>query len=134
MKINDKLESAKRRLADKLGTLSERFSTKTKKWAVILTGLACATICIATIAIPFIKTKKTPLYGNEAMPVVIRPQEPSSLLSVEEYQLLQGFIHTMDSLKYIDKEAYQKAITGREGMIDSILFLLRHSGEALIKK
>lgn len=132
MKLNDKLETLKRNLAGNLSQATEGYSAKTKKRTLLLTGFACALLCIWLSALPFI-SKRTTTRANVSMPVVIHPLQNEPILSKEEYKLLEGFITTMDSLKQVNREAYQNAMTGREGLIDSILFLLRHSEQQLTK-
>lgn len=133
MKINDKFEKAKRRLANRLSRATDSYSTKTKKWVLTITGLVCAFLCIWLTLFPFIHKRKS-FNAITTMPVVIHPSPNESILSAEEYRLLKSFLRTMDSLKQVDQEAYHKAMMGREGLIDSILFLLEHSGQQWLSK
>lgn len=134
MKINDKIENAKRQLANRLGAASEQYSPKTKKWTLVIAGLCCASVCLLVMTLPFMEPQKGKLNQNAVIPPVIGLPQPGPLLTHKDQEVLQGFIQTMDSLKRVDRNTYHNAIKGREGMIDSILFLLRYSGQQLINK
>lgn len=122
------IEKRKRQLAEFLGTKSERLSARGKKVALLFFGIVMGGVSLALITKPF-RDSTSVDYSFTRMrhtPVPIPSGEPSdSLFSREDYELLIGYKQTLDSLKKYDPATYHELLKGREGLIDSIDFLIR---------
>lgn len=127
MKLTEKIEAGKRRLADYLNKASERLSKKTRKQLFASIGIIMACICLVIIIEPFRNSKSNPdaIINQAKFPsVIISPNESEPLFSKEDYDMLVDFKTTMDSLKRYDPASYQEILNGREGLMDSITFLI----------
>lgn len=127
-RLSDAIEKGKRAIAEFLGRTSERLSPNGKKLSLLFFGIVMGGVSLALITAPF---RDSPInaYGltkELSPPLTTVPIPPSdSIFSQEDYQLLIGFKHTLDSLKQYDPATYHELIKGREGLLDSINFLIR---------
>lgn len=128
MKINDQVENKKRQFASWLTSSSESYSLSTKKHVLIIIGLACSIVCLSLILNPLINRDKR---TKAAKPTTTISGFEEPLLTDEDEKALQGFMYTLDSIKKIDSVTYDKAMQGREGLLDSIRFLLQYTGKSL---
>jgi hypothetical protein len=71
---------------------------------------------------PFLVSHPGPTIGTYKNSILSNP--PTPLLTQEEIRMLTQFIQTMDSLEQVDKKTFKQALRGREGMMDSIRFML----------
>jgi len=121
------IEKKKRDLANALGRASERLSPGGKKLSLLFFGIVMGGISLALIVRPF-RDSPVNAYGFSKelhTPFTTVPIQPSdSLLSQEDFQLLIGLKHTLDSLKQHDPATYHELLKGREGLLDSINFLI----------
>lgn len=127
MKLTEKIEVGKRRLADYLNKASERLSMKTKRRLFASIGIITGCICLLMIVEPLRNPKNdsAPILNQAKFPAVIVPPDDSDpLFSEKDYNMLVDFKTTMDSLKVYDRTAYQEILNGREGLMDSITFLI----------
>lgn len=127
MKLSEKIETYKRQLADNLNRASERFTLQSKKRFLAFLGIILGCICLAMVIEPFRK----PFNNMDMIPaaqhapvVIVPPGGAESLLSSQDYKTLLEFKQTMDSLKVNDRTAYDEILQGREGLLDSINFLI----------
>jgi len=127
MKLSEKIENYKRQLADNLTRTSERFSLQAKKRLLAFLGIIMGCICLAMMIEPF----RTPFNNMDMIPaaqhapvVIVPPENGKSLLSQQDYKTLLEFKQTMDSLKVNDRISYDEILQGREGLLDSINFLI----------
>ncbi len=127
-RLSDAIEKRKRAVAEFLGRTSERLSPNGKKLSLLFFGIVMGGVSLALITAPF-RDSPVSAYGftkELSPPSTTVPIQPSdSIFSQEDYQLLIGFKHTLDSLKQYDPATYHELIKGREGLLDSINFLLR---------
>jgi hypothetical protein len=125
MKLSEKIENYKRQLADNLTRTSERFSLQSKKRLLAVLGIIMGCICLAMMIEPFRKpfNNMDMIPAAQHDPVVIVPPE-NPLLSPQDYKMLLEFKQTMDSLKVNDRISYDEILQGREGLLDSINFLI----------
>ena len=127
MKLSEKIEKYKRQLADNLTRTSERFSLQSKKRLLAFLGIIMGCICLAMMIEPFRKpfNNMNMIQAAQHTPVVIVPPgNGESLFSPQDYKTLLGFKQTMDSLKVNDRISYDEILQGREGLLDSINFLI----------
>lgn len=122
-KIQAVIEKSKRQLAEYLRSQTQRLTTRQQKAVLIGSGLAVGAACLFLMIGPFLGSQKSDLPSIGKMPSAL-PMPNSPVLSPEDYQMLRGFIRTIDSLKYYDPLTYQEAIKGREGLIDSVRQLI----------
>lgn len=125
MKIADKIESRKRRLANCLNNALDTLPLKTRKWVLTIPGIAIGGLCLAMMITPFRHSAPDNII-QEAItaPVIIIPPGNETLLSPEDLMMLRDFKQTMDSLKLHDQVTYHEILQGREGLLDSIDVLL----------
>ncbi|PZR20455.1 MAG: hypothetical protein DI539_10740 [Flavobacterium psychrophilum] len=127
MKLSEKIETYKRQLADNLNRASERFTLQSKKRFLALLGIILGGICLSMMIEPFRKpfNNMNMIPAAQRAPVVIVPPgNGESLLSPQDYKTLLEFKQTMDSLKINDRISYDEILQGREGLLDSINFLI----------
>ncbi len=133
MKINNKVENGKRQFASWLTTSSERHSLHTKKRFFIITGLACSAVCLSFILNPLLHHEE--VSNSARQPTVIsRALESDTIITMEDQLALEGFMHSLDSIKRVDSATYDQAMKGREGLLDSIRFLLQYAGKSLTQQ
>lgn len=127
MKLSEKIEKYKRQLADNLNRRSERLTLQSKKRLLAFLGIILACICLVMMIEPFRK----PFSNMDMIPaaqrgpvVIVPPGSGESLLSPRDYKMLLEFKQTMDSLKVNDRISYDEILQGREGLLDSINFLI----------
>lgn len=127
-RLSGAIEKRKRMIADFLGRTSERLSPNGKKLSLLFFGIVMGGVSLTLITAPF-RSSSINTYGftkELSAPLTTVPVQPSdSVFSQEDYELLLGFKHTLDSLKQYDPATYHELIKGREGLLDSINFLIR---------
>lgn len=122
------LEKRKRQLAGYLTRQSEKLSPGRKKLLLLVFGILMGSASLVLVTEPFRNVKAdSPFAPAEPtwVPLSIYPQDSSaSLVPDEEYEMLTGFLHVLDSLKQHDPETYRDVLRGREGLIDSVRLLI----------
>ena len=128
MNLSEKNQKVKRQLADYLNRMSEKLSIQTKKRILVTVGILMGCICLAMMFEPF----RNPMIDQQVIPhetkvpiVIVPPESNDALLSPEDYSMLLEFKQTMDSLMINDRGSYEEILNGREGLMDSINFLIR---------
>jgi len=125
--LTSSIESGKRKVADFMEKQSERLSPSGKKRALICFGLIVTLASIMMMTEPFRdKAVNTSTFFPSQMevPPGTRPF-PDDVFSEEDYLLLSGFKRTLDSLKQYDPQVYRELLNGRQGLLDSMDYLLR---------
>jgi len=114
-----------RRIANRLSQRFEPLSLRTKKTVLICFGLAVTLACGSMIIRPFINNDSalTNLLPKGIEMPHLR-SAPDNIFSEEDYLLLMGFKRTLDSLETYDPEVYHQMTQGRQGLLDSIDYLL----------
>jgi hypothetical protein len=128
MKLYEKIENRKRQLANYLNSFNENFSLQTRKRIFATVGILMGCICLAMMIEPFRNptSDRSVIQHNTGIPVVIvPPNKEEPLISDEEFSLLDNFKQMMDSLNIYDNKSYKEIFDGREGLMDSIDFLMR---------
>ncbi len=121
------LNSFLRKFSDYLKTQSEKLSSSQKKLALALFGLLMGGICLALTIRPFYSSPVSEFNLPEGMTTkafVIPPAEREAMFSEEDYLMLMKFKSTLDSLYKTDRPVYDGLLRGREGLVDSIDFLI----------
>lgn len=116
-----------RKLADYLRTQSEKLSSSQKKLALALFGLLMSGICLTLTIRPFYYSSASEFNLPEGMTTkaqVIPPAEREAMFSEEDYLMLMKFKSTLDSLYKTDRPVYDDLLRGREGLLDSINYLI----------
>jgi hypothetical protein len=116
-----------RKLADYLRTQSEKLSSSQKKLALALFGLLMGGICLTLTIRPFYYSSTNEFSLPKGMTTVARvipPAEREAMFSEEDYLMLMKFKSTLDSLYKTDRPVYDDLLRGREGLLDSINFLM----------
>ncbi|MEO7988609.1 MAG: hypothetical protein ABI663_03650 [Chryseolinea sp.] len=126
-KVASKINSLLRKLADYLKAQSEKLSSSQKKLALALFGLLMGGICLTLTIRPFYSSPASEFNLPEGMTskaLVIPPAEREAMFSEEDYLMLMKFKSTLDSLYKTDRPIYDELLRGREGLLDSINFLI----------
>lgn len=126
-RLSKSLDKWQRQLADFLSRQSEKLSPKGKKLLLLLFGILMGGISIWLIVKPFQDSRPETFLIPQAIqvPEIQRPESHSyPLISKEDYQVLHGLKQTLDSLKVNDRPTYDELLNGRQGLLDSINFLL----------
>jgi hypothetical protein len=136
-RINDKINSKKKKIADFLSAKSERLSVSRKKLLLVTFGIVMGGTSLYLLTTPFHATTKVISIAPSPSetPQVIIPDRPENLISHGDYELLVGFRQTLDSLRLYDPFTYQLLLRERQGLIDSLDFLIRlyhDHGKALL--
>jgi|APTNR8051073442_1049403.scaffolds.fasta_scaffold04610_3 hypothetical protein len=116
-----------RKLADYLRRQSEKLSSSQKKLALALFGLLMGGICLTLTIRPFYYSSASEFNLPEGMTTkarVIPPAEREAMFSEEDFLMLMKFKSTLDSLYKTDRPVYNELLRGREGLLDSINFLI----------
>jgi hypothetical protein len=125
-RLSRRIEKGKRKLADFLNRQSERLSVNGKKTALICFGVIVTLVSVMMIIEPF-RNKMT--HAATFFPAQIEaPSVPKpfsdDVFSEEDYLLLTGFKKMLDSLKRHDPQVYHEVLKGRDGLLDSVNFLI----------
>lgn len=126
-KLAQQVDKGTRTVADYLGQQSDRLSPKGRKFTFLFLGIVMAGVCISLIVKPFQQSghKSFVLPSQASVPVISAPtQEPDSIFSEHDYQMLVSFKTTLDSLKQSDPTAYEGLMKNRKGLMDSVNFLI----------
>lgn len=116
-----------RKLADYLRMQSEKLSSSQKKLALALFGLLMGGICLTLTIRPFYYSSTNEFSLPEGMTTaarVIPPAEREAMFSEEDFLMLMKFKSTLDSLYKTNRPVYDDLLRGREGLLDSINFLM----------
>lgn len=137
-KIEQEVESRKQELSGFLSKQSERLSPRGKKILLLVFGIILGGAGLLLITQPFRHTTSTLSIASPPSegPAIIILDHPEDLISHGDYQLLVGFRKTLDSLKLHDPYTYQSLLRERQGLIDSLDFLIRlyqDRGKALLE-
>ncbi|HTF21688.1 MAG TPA: hypothetical protein VK658_26595 [Chryseolinea sp.] len=121
-----KSDKAKRWLADVLQKQSERLSPTQKRTALVGIAVIIAMISVAVIAYPF---RNGSLDSSALLPMKIHAPSltapvPDNVFSEEDFLLLTRFKKTLDSLKRYDPQVYNDILKGRDGLLDSVTYLI----------
>lgn len=123
-RLSRKVEEVKRNTASYLGKQSDKLSIKQKKLTFIVFGVLMAGVCLSLIVKPFNGVSTTlDALTSHAM-TTIPVQQDDSVFSRKDFQTLLRFKHSMDSLKQANPEGYNEFLKDRQGLIDSVNFLI----------
>lgn len=126
-KLKTIVNSYLRKLADYLRRQSEKLSSPQKKLALALFGLLMGGICLTLTIRPFYNPSTSGFNfpeGMKAKAFIVPPAEREVMFSEEDYLMLMKFKSTLDSLYKADRPTYDALLIGREGLLDSINFLI----------
>lgn len=121
------MESGKQQLAKFLNRHSEKLSTGQKKLALLFMGILMGCISFMFILKPFQDSAAHTFRLPEGMVsngLIIPPGEHDAMFTEEDYRLLLKFKSMLDSLYKVDRATYDQVLQGREGLLDSIDFLI----------
>lgn len=123
--VQKNLNAIGRRIASILSKKFEPLPLRWKKTLLICFGLAVTIACIGMIVHPFFKEDTGLLHilsKRIETPDVRNP--PDEMFPEADYHLLMGFKRTLDSLKVYDPDTYQQMTHDRQGLLDSIDYLI----------
>lgn len=124
----DIFEKHKRQVAAYLGKQSEKLSALQRKWSLLTFGIIMGGFCLLMMIRPF-QQNETHVFvipeGMESSVVIKKPFNDEPILSPTDYQMLQSFKRTLDSLYKSDRPMYEELLRDHEGLLDSINFLMR---------
>lgn len=126
-KLAATLNTYLRKLADYPRRQSERLSSTQKKLALALFGLLMGGICLTLTIRPFYNSSASGFNLPEGVTTkafIIPPGEGEAMFSEVDYLMLMKFKSTLDSLYKADRPTYDALLVGREGLLDSINFLI----------
>lgn len=126
-KLVGSMNSLLRKFADYLKIQSEKLSLSQKKLALALFGLLIGGVCLTLTIRPFYYSSANEINLPEGMTTearVIPPAEREAMFSEEDYLMLMKFKSTLDSLYKKDRPVYDELLRGREGLLDTINFLI----------
>lgn len=136
-RLASQTKEQKQRLAGFLSRQAERIPNNAKKSILLVFGACMCALCLFMIATPF-RTGK-PLLNLAPKPSenfnVLLPQYPENSISHGDYALLVSFRKTLDSLRLHDPAVFQTILKERQGLVDSLDFLIRiyrDQGKALL--
>lgn len=102
-----------------------RLTLRSKKTIIVCFAILVTTLSGTIIIRPFLEGKQTLSF---ALPMQIAQPPtanfPQEIFSEEDYLLLMQFKHTLDSLKKYDPQVYQDIIRDRQGLVDSLEYLV----------
>lgn len=84
-------------------------------------------ISLGLIFRPFLNSKAGSFTIPEGMKTtitIVPPYSREPVISQEDLQMLMEFKSTLDSLYQFDRPTYEELLRGREGLLDSINFLI----------
>lgn len=125
--LSQTIDNHQRQLAAYIGRQSEKLSRQTKTFLLLAFAIVIGGISLTLVIRSFqdspAKTLIIPL--GIKTPALVKPhQYAGPLLSGDEYKILIDFKQTLDSLKTYDRATYDELLKGREGLLDSINFLI----------
>lgn len=123
--LHAKWETGKRRLASFLQVQSERLSPDTKRIVLALFGIVMGGLCLLLILRPISDSPTTGSYTVSIPKVTPAPKMNEQVVTGDEYRMLADFIRAIDSLKQHDIPLFKEIIEGREGLLDTVRFLLQ---------
>lgn len=125
MKALEKSEALLKALTERVNRQLSHLPPKIQKRSFIAAGCVVASLCLFMVVSPFTtKDNDTQIVPRgESSTVVVPPIDP--LLSTSDLMMLQDFKQVMDSLKIYDKKTFREILQGREGLLDTVEFLLR---------
>ncbi len=126
-KLPEKIDQLKRYLASFLGRQSEKLSSQQKKLSLLFFGILMGGISLGLIFRPFINSESGSFTIPEGMKTtitIVPPETHEPIIVQEDLQMLLEFKSTLDSLYKFDRPTYEELLRGREGLLDSIDFLI----------
>jgi hypothetical protein len=125
-KVISSIEKTKITLTHFLSRQSEKFSPAGKKLLLLVFGLLMGGISLYLMIEPFRNPVSAErLFSKQQIQKTIVPQPAPPLISKEEYLLLISYKKTLDSLRRYDPQSYQVLMQHRQGLLDSLEFLIR---------
>lgn len=126
-KLVGSMNSLLRKLADYLRVQSEKLSSSQKKLVLAIFGLFIGGVYLTLTIRPFYYSSAKEFNLPEGMTtkaLVMPPTEREAIFSEEDYLMLMKFKSTLDSLYKKDRPVYDELLRGREGLLDTINFLI----------
>lgn len=131
------LDQKKRYTADFLSQQMERLPTTGKRIVVLVFGVIMCSATVLVVVRSFSASHQNenvaPKPSDHAKPLI--EDYTGNLISHGDYELLVGFRKTLDSLRLHDPMIYQNLLRERQGLIDSLDFLIKiynSQGKALL--
>jgi hypothetical protein len=125
-KMISSIEKIKITLTHFLSRQSEKLSPAGKKVLLLVFGLLMGGISLYLMIEPFRNPVSAELlFSKQQIQKTIVPQPAPPLISQEEYVLLIGYKKKLDSLRRYDPQSYQILMHHRQGLLDSLEFLIR---------
>lgn len=129
-KSNEWTQTRKIAIAIWLTRLSEKLTQRGKKTFLIIFAFVVSAICLFLILAPFTVSRGTSanrLPGNDKKhnKTTPPPLTNAPVISEGDLNTMIKFRRTLDSLKRHDPDTYNSLTQGRQGLIDSIDFLIR---------
>lgn len=126
--LNNKLSKltdyCQRHAAHALSTQWEKLSSSQKKITTLILGILIGCFCIYLILKPSTQSISDSFpFETDTSLVTPLPQERA--ISTQDYLLLINFKTMLDSLYKTDPNTYHEILQGRQGLLDSIDFLIR---------
>jgi hypothetical protein len=118
-----KLSEYGKNAAGRLTAFSEKYPACKKKAALVFSCLFCSSICIYIVASSMSEKNGKPFSAIQFhIPRHIgkNTRVPSLPVSEETYQRIEQFRKYLDSLSVADKKTFDKMITARPRLMDSI--------------
>jgi hypothetical protein len=125
-KVFNFIEPKKVELANFLSQQSERLSQRNKKIALLIFGIVLGGASLFLI-VDSVRTDSAATWAlseQGSIPKSIVQQQNQPLISKDEYELLVAYRNTLDSLKLQDPFTYHRLLENRQGLIDSLNFLI----------
>lgn len=119
------IEMKKRAFANFLSQHYEPLSKRNKKLSLLAFGMVMGGVSLYLILSPFAGAPDSWSFSEKTeipKPIIRQPTEP--LVTKEEHDLLVSYRSTLDSLKLHDPVSYEILLSNRQGLIDSLNFLI----------
>ncbi|HPM29960.1 MAG TPA: hypothetical protein PLJ60_06465 [Chryseolinea sp.] len=126
-KLSEKIDRLKRYLATFLSRQSEKLSSQQKKLSLLFFGILMGGISLRLIFRPFLNSESGSFTIPEGMKTtitIVPPETHEPVIAQEDLTMLMQFKSTLDSLYKFDRPTYEELLRGREGLLDSIDFLI----------
>lgn len=126
-KLPEKIDQLKRYLATFLSRQSEKLSLQQKKLSLLFFGILMGGISLGLIFRPFLNSDSGSFTIPEGMTTtitIVPPDTREPVIAQEDLMMLMEFKTTLDSLYKFDRSTYEELLLGREGLLDSIDFLI----------
>ena len=110
-----------------LSRQSEKLSSQQKKLSLLFFGILMGGISLGLIFRPFLNSESGSFTIPEGMKTtitIVPPETREPVIAQEDLTMLMQFKSTLDSLYKFDRPTYEELLRGREGLLDSIDFLI----------